>query len=133
MQKLNLKASSAETATGQSVATFPAKYASLAAKLIMTNADAAVGDTLDVSIQTRLDGTNWFDVLAFTQVLGNGDDDLVHIGKINGELAETMFEKDTALAAGNVRNIIGPELRVSWVIAGATPSFTFSVVALTLP
>src|SRR3954462_5183744 len=31
-----------------------------------------VGDTLDIKVQTTLDGTNFFDAVYFTQILGNG-------------------------------------------------------------
>ena len=101
--------------------------------LDVTAAAVGVDDTLDVAIQTKLDGTNWVSVVAFTQVLGNGGAKR-HIGKITNGAALTMFEAATALSAGSVRNLMGKEWRASWVIvdggAATSQSFTFSVTAI---
>ena len=85
----------------------------------------AVGDTFDLYVQTRV-GTLWVDVVHFTQILGNGlDVDL--FDKVAASLAEANFDVATALAADGARNIIGDLWRCRWIIAGATPSFVFSV------
>lgn len=97
--------------------------------LDVTAAATDVDDTLDVAIQTLVDGTNWVTVVSFTQCLGNGGTKR-HIAKINASVAQAMFEGAAALAAGSVRNWIGDAWRARWVIvdpgAGAA-SFTFSV------
>ena len=91
--------------------------------------DAA--DTLDVSIQTVLDGTNWIDVVHFTQVLGNGGA-LTYVAKIVAGVAQAEFETGTALGAAAVRHLFGDEWRVNYVQADADAdaTFTFSVTAI---
>ena len=103
----------------------------LVAELDLTAAAKDSGDKLDVALQTMLDGTNWVDVLAFTQCLGNGGAKR-HIGKLAAGAALTMFEAATGLAAGSIRDLIGEKLRVKYITtndADATidTSFTFSV------
>ncbi len=87
-------------------------------------------DSLDVFVQTKLDGTNWVDVIHFTQVIGNGGAKRF-IAKLCSPQAETMFNNASALAAGSIRNLLGDEYRVRWDIvdANANASFTFSVIA----
>jgi len=98
--------------------------------LSVTAAATDAADTLDVKVQTMLDGTNWVDVVAFTQVLGDGGA-LKHVAKISASAAEAMF-KDAALAAGSVRNLLGDEWRVNHVqVDGdSDATFTFSVTAI---
>jgi len=96
--------------------------------LDVTDAATAVGDTLDAYVQTKLDGTNWVDVVHFTQVLGNGGA-VRHVARVSAALAQATFAVSAALAAGNVRHLLGDEWRVRWAVAGATPSFTFAVTA----
>lgn len=118
----------AVTATGSAVR-LPGMVNAIAFTLDVTAAATDAGDTLDVAIQTKIDGTNWVDVVAFTQVLGNGGA-LRHIAKVSAETAQAMF-LNAALAAGNVRNLLGDEWRVSYVQvdADADATFTFSVTA----
>jgi len=95
----------------------------------VTAAKTDSADTLDVKVQTKLDGTNWVDVVYFTQVLGNGGA-LQHIAKIEANTAVTMFA-NAALTAGTTRNLLGDEWRVGYAQADADSdgSFTFSVTA----
>jgi hypothetical protein len=97
--------------------------------LDVTAAATDAGDTLDVKVQVRLDGTNWVDVASFTQVLGNGGA-LRHIAKVNADIAQAMFA-NADLAAGSVRNLLGEVWRVSYtqVDADNDATFTFSVTA----
>jgi len=96
------------------------------------------GDTLDVYVQTSLDGgTTWVDVVHFTQILGNVGAAKVYYAKIAAVTALTMFETGTALTAGNVRDLIGTHLRAKIAIgndADATvdTSFTFGLIAVAL-
>lgn len=88
------------------------------------------GDTLDVKVQTKIDGANWVDVIHFTQVLGNGGAKRF-VAKLLANTAETLF-LDAALAAGTtVRHLFGDEWRVNYVQvdADANASFTWSVIA----
>lgn len=99
--------------------------------LNVTAAATDVGDTLDVQVQTTLDGgTTWTPIAAFTQCLGNGGAK-THIAKVSSDGAVTMFENAATLSAGSIRNLCGDQYRVRWVIvdADADASFTFSVTA----
>ena len=101
----------------------------LAFTLIVSDAGNGAGDLLDVYVQTKKDGTNWTDVVHFTQCAGNGGA-VRHIGKVVAQLAQTMFAPATALAAGSVRHVIGDEWRVRWSVVDATHAeFTFEVWA----
>lgn len=127
-----LSASAAKTATstGTTAITGYGCYTSAVFELDVTAAATAAGDTLDVFIQTSVDGTNYVDIVAFTQVLGDGGAKRYY-AKVNSGVALTMFENATALSAG-VRNILGDKYRVRWVLVDATTddaSFTFSVTA----
>ena len=102
--------------------------------LDVTAAATDVGDTLDVQVQTLIDGVNWVPVCSFTQCLGNGGAKR-HIAKINAGATQAMFEAGTALAAGSTRNLCGDAYRVRWVIVDSSTdnaSFTFSVTAMPL-
>ena len=96
--------------------------------LDVSAAALAGGDQLDVFVQTQLDGTNWTDVVHFTQVVGDGGA-VRYVEKVVAETSLAGFEVASALAAGNVRNIIGDDWRVRWTISGGTAEFTFSVTA----
>jgi hypothetical protein len=102
-------------------------------ELDLTAAATDAADTLDVQVQTSLDDVNFINVCHFTQCLGNGGAKR-HVAKILAAAAETMFEGGATLAAGSVRNIIGHQFRVNWVIVDADLDgyFTFSVTAVPL-
>ncbi len=100
-------------------------------ELDVTTAAAAAGDTLDVKVQTTVDGTNWVNVCWFTQVLGNGGAKR-YFGKVSATEPMTMFENATSLTAGNVRHIIGDQWRINYALVdsgGHGQSFTFAVYA----
>lgn len=98
--------------------------------LDVTADESSALDKLNVFVQTMLDGTNWTDVVAFTQHLGS-DGAKRYIGKLSASLGQTMFEAGTALAAGQKRDLIGDRWRVRYVIVDASGSaaFTFTVHA----
>lgn len=108
----------------------PGMVNAFAFTLNVTAAATDVVDTLDVYVQTMLDGTNWVDVVHFTQVLGNGGA-LRYIAKIVAQIAQAEFEVGTALGAAAIRNLLGDEWRVRYVQVDADTdaSFTFSVTA----
>jgi len=118
----------AVTASGAAVH-IPGVHGGMAFVLDVTAAATDAGDTLDVKVQCRLDGTNWIDVASFTQVLGNGGAKR-HIAKVSADAAQAMFA-DTALAAGSVRNLLGEVWRVTYaqVDADSDGTFTFGVTA----
>jgi hypothetical protein len=128
----SLAASAARTATGNgSSVKLPAAQA-FAFVCDLTAAATDVGDTLNVFIQTKLDGTNWVDVVHFTEMLGNGGAKR-YITKITAHVATAEFENGAALGAAAVRNLMGDAWRARWAIvnAGAADqSFTFSITAV---
>jgi hypothetical protein len=97
--------------------------------LDVTAAATDAGDTLDVTVQTRI-ADQWIDICAFTQVLGNGGAKII-VAKINGHSDQALFTH-SALTAGNTRYLIGDALRAKHTIvdADADGSFTFSVYAV---
>jgi len=117
------------TATGTGGAVLLDGFEVLLFQLEVTAAATAAGDTLDVFVQTTIDGSTWLDSIHFTQVLGNGGAKRF-ISKLSASLALTEYEAGSALGAAAVRNIIGSQWRARWVIAEADDaSFTFSVKA----
>lgn len=131
-EAVTLLASGARTANGNGSAVKMPMAQAYAFVLDQTNAASAVDDTCDVFVQTKLDGTNWVDVVHFTQTLGNGTDALRYITRISAHITTAEFENATALGAAAVRNLIGDEWRVRYaIVTGAgTHSFTFSVVGI---
>jgi hypothetical protein len=132
LQNIELLASAARTATGTGTAVSGlGEWKSIVLQLDVTAAATAVGDTLDVFVQTTIDGTNWVDVHHFTQVLGNGGAKRYY-AKVAGDIALTEFENGAALAAAASRSIVGDKYRIRWAITDAdtvNASFTFSVKA----
>jgi len=101
--------------------------------LVLTDAKTGSGDKLDAFVQARLDRTNWINIVHFTQVLGNGADDLLYVAKVSASAAQAMFEKDTTLAADAIRNLLAEDFRAAWTITdagGHVQSFTFKVLAI---
>jgi hypothetical protein len=93
----------------------------------VTAAAAGSGDRLDVYVQTTIDGSLWFDVAHNTQHTGLSGVKR-YLSKISANLAEAEFQAAGTLAGGAVRNILGNQYRVRWVVTdGGGPSFTFSV------
>jgi hypothetical protein len=129
---ISLLASAARTETGTGDPVTLEGYLALVLQLDVTAAATDVGDTLDVYVQTTLDGgTNWVDIYHFTQVLGNGGAKR-YFGKVVADASLTEFENATALGAAAGRAIFGSAYRVRWAITDASTdnaSFTFSVSA----
>ncbi len=87
-------------------------------------------DTLNIKVQTKVDGTNWVDVIHFTEILGDGGAKRF-VAKLLANTAETLFA-DAVLAAGTtVRHLLGDEWRINYVQvdADADSSFTWKVTA----
>lgn len=127
-----LAASATVTTTG--TGTVPdlvlGEYSGILLQLEVTAAATAVGDLLDVFVQTTIDNATWLDMVHFTQVLGNGGAKR-YIAKVLGNAAAlTEYETGTALGAAAQRAIFGDQYRVRWVVTSSSaPSFTFSVKA----
>ena len=130
-------ASAARAATDNgSAARLPQVPRGMVFTLDVTAAGTLVGDTLDVKIQTKLDGTNWEDVCHFTQVAGNGGAKRFYFNIYGGVSyflgGAAEFAGGEALGPGNFRSIFGDEWRAVWTVVngGGTHSFTFAVKAL---
>lgn len=134
-ESVTLLASTAQTvtSTGEAAVTLPDEMKSVVFTLDVSAGGTESGDLLDVFIQTKLDDTNWTDIVHFTQVLGDAAVKRF-IAKVDASLAQAMFETGTALGAAAVRNLLGNEYRVRFTIVDAATtgnaSFTFSVVAV---
>jgi hypothetical protein len=101
--------------------------------LDVTSAAQLVGDTLNVYIQSSLDGTVWDDFVSFTQALGNGGAKQYLARWVRDLSPETELAapSDKAMAEGVRRGPVPCSYwRVAWVIEGGeNKSFTFSVSA----
>ncbi len=132
---VTLLASAAKTATGTSTGVpIPGMGNAVVFTLDVTAVATDAGDTLDVAIQTKVDGTNWVDACAFTQILGNGIAVRLTM-KVLADAAEGIYVSGASLAADAVRHVIGDEWRVSWAIVDsgdANQSFTFSATAMVM-
>lgn len=120
-----------ETSTGTTAVELSSVGDSLVFQLDVTAAATAVDDTLDVFIQTTVDGTKWTDVVAFTQVLGNGGAKRF-LAKISKTEPQAMVENATALSAGSIRQFFGRQYRARYVVVDTDTddaSFTFSITA----
>ena len=126
-----LVASAARTTSNNSGALVLAHAERLKAASLLLDVTAAatlVGDTLDVYVQTSVDGSTWDDLAHFTQVLGNGGAKKF-LAYWQRDLAPTSAlhaPVDASMAAGVNQGPVGGSLRVKWVVVG-TGSFTFSV------
>lgn len=134
-----LLASAARTASGNALAALGqlAQFRRCLLLLDVTAAAAAVGDLLDVYVQKNvgLDAATaiWTDFVHFTQVLGNGGaKQFVAEITTDGQTPENELHaiQDAALAVGVTQGPWSDDWRIKWVIAGATPSFTFRLVGL---
>jgi hypothetical protein len=126
-----IQASAAKSTTGTGTAVDGlGEWRAIVFQCDLTAAATEVGDTLDVFVQTTIDGTNWVDVVHFTQMLGNGGAKRFY-AKLMWDAALTEFENATALGAAANRSIMGDSYRCRWAItdANANGSFTFSVKA----
>jgi len=130
---ISLMDSAAKTLTGASDAVrLPGMVNAFAFTLNLTNAATDNADTLDVKVQTKIDGTNWVDVAAFTQILGDGANAQRYTMKIVAGAAQAILTTTATLAADAVQHILGDEWRVRWLITDVDvdATFTFGVTAM---
>lgn len=127
-----LLASAAQTATstGETAIRLPGMVNAFAFTLDITVDESTAADLLDVFIQTKADGSKWTDVVHFTQNAGD-DGAKRYVEKVAASPAFAGFEVGSALAAGEVRDLIGDEWRVRFTVNddSGSASFTFSVTA----
>jgi len=130
-------ASAARTAAGTQV--FPSIPHSTTAILIQLDVTAAAtdsGDILKMWVQGTIDGTNYYDIGRFADILGNGGAKrFIMVLQRTGSIAEgdIITPTDASMAASTVD--YGPfpdELRLKYTVTDAgtdDASFTFSVTA----
>lgn len=127
-----------EARTSSNVAANTGNFGNIhAAAFLLTVSAAAteVGDTLDVYLQSSIDGgTTWDDFVHFTQVLGNGGAKkyIAYWNALPSPESELGAPTDATLAAGVKQGPIGEKIRTKWVIVDAgtaNASFTFKIDA----
>ena len=98
--------------------------------LDVTAAATEANDTLNVTVEGSIDGgTNFFEVLSFAEVLGNGGA-IQHYEPIQVGANSTGFIGSDALGAGTSVAVQALKYRGRWSIVdptGTNASFTFSV------
>ena len=97
--------------------------------LDVTAAATEANDTLNVTVEGSLDGSLFFEVLSFAEVLGNGGA-IQHYEPIQVGANLTGFIGSDALSAGDSIAVQALHYRVRWSIVdptGTNASFTFSV------
>jgi len=107
---------------------------SILVQLDVTAAATEVGDILAVWLQGTIDGTNFYDLGRFADVLGNGGTKR-YVMVVNREYAaesELITPTDVAMNAATVNQGPFPDtLRIKYTVTDAgtdNASFTFSVV-----
>lgn len=133
--RITLLASAARTADGNSATSRMQNFRQGIIQLDITAAATEVADTLNVYVQSSPDGTNWCDLISFTQATGTGGA-VRRVARWNSYAAVTTAEgacTDATLAAGSVsQGPIADQIRVKWDITDSTItgnlSFTFSVI-----
>lgn len=132
-------ASSARTADGTQTFSVRPRCSSILLQLDVTAAATDVGDILALWVQGTIDGTNYYDIGRFADVLGNGGAKRFFMTlQRTGSIAESdiVTPTDAAMAAATVNYGPFPDsLRLKWTVtdAGAdNASFTFSVTVATV-
>lgn len=92
-------------------------------------AHAGTSPTLDVKIQTSVDGINWDDIGAFAQLAASDTRRYMYINCMVVSASPEHLEADGTLAAATVRQgPVGQMIRAKYVIGGsAGQSVTFSL------
>lgn len=134
---ITLLASAARTATGDGAAVSNARLRRAISLLFVLDVTAQSGTTptLDVEVQARLDGVNYTELVQFARNTGTVQTRALNVKRGISFTTELTLEADPAVAgtATVVNNLDWIDtLRVTWAIAGTTPSFTFSVVAYSI-
>ena len=95
----------------------------------------AVTDKLDVAIESTLDGTNWFEICAFTQILGNASAPKFEGWKLHAQGAEaSVLDLTAAVGAAAKIDAYGTVFRAKWTVTDVdAPSFGIVVHACPMP
>lgn len=128
LQAQTLLASAARTTSSDSGAL--TAYGSFRTAIIQLNVTAQSGTTptLDVYIDSSVDGTNYINMVHFTQIGAATGRRAIQLSD-NTAGATADFDATADLAAATVRQgSWGSTLRIRWVLSGTSPSYTFSVI-----
>jgi hypothetical protein len=120
-----------DAATGATSAVrLPGMVNAIAFTMDLTVDESTAADRIDVFVQTKADGTNWLDVVHFTQHAGNAGVKR-YIEKVAASPAVAGFENGAALGSGEVRDLLGDDWRMRWAVTddSGSATFTFSVTA----
>lgn len=133
LQTIRSSAQATITASGSDAFDLPFfDFDTLVAKLVCSAASGTT-PTLDVYLQTSDDGgTTFYDVAHMAQVTGTVSNAaaLWATAAVNGgDGAYVGNASDASISAGAVSGlpILGRRFRIKWVVAGTSPSFTFTV------
>lgn len=128
--------SAARTAAGTQSFSIPHKTTAILIQLDVTAAATEIDDILALWVQGTVDGTNYYDIGRFADVLGTGGAKrfIMHLQR-TGSIAESdiVTPTDASMAAGTVNYGPFPDmLRLKWTVTdeGAVKtnsSFTFAV------
>jgi hypothetical protein len=93
--------------------------------VLNVTAQSGTTPTLNVLVDGRYDGTNFINIAKYTQVGGTIGKYNLHITK---RLTQGLVDVSADAGAGTTRAVgFGDALRVRWVIAGTSPSYTAAV------
>lgn len=136
-KRVTLASSAVRTASGVGDAVSTSGFKGGTFQLVVTNAATQSGDTLNVYVQRLLaDGTSYDDVVAFTQVLGDGADSLKFVADVifDSQASDERAARDGTLTAGSVSAVpLTDAIRAKWVVVDASTddaTFTFSVTGI---
>jgi hypothetical protein len=101
--------------------------------LTITNAAAAAGDKLDVYVDTLFGTAQWINIAHFTQILGDGANDIVRYCVTVPANMLTTDVATTDCAVGVARGVVGSAFRGRYIVVDAgTATFTFSLTGYAL-
>lgn len=122
--RVTIEASAAHTSSSDT-GSFPCETYGSADILLDVTAASGTSPTLDVYVEKLLpDRTTWQNIAHFAQATGTGK----QLFSLVGQAPDFPTVQSQAIAASTVvTTLIGSILRLSWVIAGTSPSFTFSL------
>lgn len=136
--KSTILASAARTAAGTQAFSIPEEVKAAIIQLDVTAAATEVDDILATWVQGTVDGTNYYDIGRFADVLGNGGAKrfLMNLQRVSLAESDIVTPTDASMAAGTVNyGVLPSDLRIKWTVtdAGAdNASFTFSATLNTL-
>jgi len=120
------------TGTGTAVAAPGGRIGAMQFIFDLTSAASTGSDTLDVYVETTLDGTNWIEIVHFAQVTGSATTYQM-AGKIVAGLKEDLFTTSATLAASAHRDLFGSQYRAKWTITDDSGSASFAFTVNMLP